>query len=925
MQFTRLPDHLWHPAFLSFSLALMMIGCADDAKLGDDEVGETGDNGDGDGDGDIPNLEPMDPLKGGGGIPPATEDPTKSWPAATTLGNGLVHDSRLNREETLYQRNYLDTDLANGVRWSDFVGSYQDRITVGFRPAQLQARIAAVPTSGVTTKLAIIDDSVYVSDDDANYQTEVETYLFDNVPTERNFANFAPAALGARPVSIDTFAIQNSGKVGYSVAWAYDDTAMPWMIVAGQSTGSMMSKLDELDAEGFRPISIASRWRGQDHEYAAIFVKDGMPSVDCEENLGIDAGTLETEIQTKWAAGFYPIRVTGARGSSLLNALWVRRPPGISVQVRLNLIPETFESEDANWRTRGYHLESVADYEDAEQARKVAVWVRYEPFLRWQGTTFAPNDPTYQSRYAMFHDQAIRTMSFATEVDCSGGQPCPGGTSCYECPDDDTVCFHDDVCVESKFGKLLRPSATLHLFEGDDLVLTRAYTFAPAIYPSTPLNASMRLASVSKSITAAAVVREMAEHSIDLTTPFNTLAGIEGAPAAMDAVTVLDVLRNRGGFTSGAKSYANHTVIDDSIFGTIPIDGTEMFDYVIAGHLGVGGDDNYWDLALYESSQSEEILWYSNPGFSMLGELLRVLSGSSYEGYVTNKLFEPVGLSQTSFSEVGHRVHDHGATLAGLRAYLVNRDHPYHLKPLHQALAQGNCDTLQGWKWDGTTCSALLGCGCTGPDCVHLYESQSSCESDHRSPRFESESLPKPLRGDRSMTWADNVGPLDSAAPDRASRARYSGDFYMGGAPLAAGGWHADGESLGALIRAISQTEVLMPSGVSSELWSPQWWNRKGSPAGNWSYGLGWYIRGNWVAWAGGAEGSMATVLHNRAHDFTVVYLTNTHGNGINEFMDPLMVPSAQTWDTSSVGAAFPCLDDPQTAANECSTLTVPY
>jgi hypothetical protein len=71
----------------------------------------------------------------------------------------------------------------------------------------------------------------------------------------------------------------------------------------------------------------------------------------------------------------------------------------------------------------------------------------------------------------------------------------------------DYPCFHDDACVEADYGQLTRPSATLHIFEGDELVLNRAYTYAPAVYPDTPLNASMKTGSVAKSITATAVLR----------------------------------------------------------------------------------------------------------------------------------------------------------------------------------------------------------------------------------------------------------------------------------------------------------------------------------------------------------------------------------------------------------------------------------
>jgi CubicO group peptidase (beta-lactamase class C family) len=926
MRPAHIPAILWLPVFLSFT-----ISCADDTNAGDDEVaGDTGgddEENEDDEAGEALPPEPVDPLEGGGGIPPQTTDPTRSWLAPTTLGNGLVHDSRRAVDPTHHQRNFGNADLADGVPWSGFVANYDAMTEVGFRPAQVRAEVSATATPG-GTKLEIVDQTIYIADDDANYQTQIETYLFANVPAERNFAAFAPAAQGARPVSIDTFAVEGADvEVGYSVAWVYDDVAMPWMILAGQSAPSMATKLDELAGKGFRPISISSRWRGLANEYAAILVDDGMPSPDWAVTLGLDSAALESKTQTMWQAGFYPIRVTTEHGfAGRVNMLWMRRPPGISVQVRTNLIDDTFATQDAHWRSRGYHLESADHYHDGEASRQLAVWVRYEPYLRWKGTAFAPDDAEYLSRYRMFHDQANRTMSFATQIDCSGGQPCPSGTSCFACPDDDTPCFHDDVCVEPKFRKLLRPSGTLHVFEGEELVLSRAYTFAPAVYAETPIHAPMKLASVSKSITAAAVVREMAEQGLALTSSFNAVAGIQGAPVAMDAVTVLDVLRNLGGFMPNAASYGDHGMIDASVYGTIPIDGEEMLNYAVAGHLGVDGMDNYWDAMIYEKGQTNALLVYSNPGFSMLGELVRVLSGVSYEEYVVGNLLVPLGMNQTVFRDPGHRVLERGVTLTGLRSYLLNADHPYHVKPPQQALAMDDCPPSSlGWVWDGADCTWLWGCECEGPDCGRLYDTEPDCENDHLSPLSELEQLPASRYGDGSTTWSSNVGPLDAQGPDRASRGRYSGDFYMGGAPLAAGGWHADGKSLGILIRALAQSEALMPSSVSSQLWNPQWWNRNGSPAPNWSYGLGWYVRGNWVAWAGGAQGSMATVLHNRAHDFTVVYLTNVRGNGIDEFIDPLMTPMLQAWNTSPVGAVLPCQDDVESPANECSALNPPF
>lgn len=106
--------------------------------------------------------------------------------------------------------------------------------------------------------------------------------------------------------------------------------------------------------------------------------------------------------------------------------------------------------------------------------------------------------------------------------------------------------------------------------------------------------------------------------------------------------------------------------------------------------------------------------------------------------------------------------------------------------------------------------------------------------------------------------------------------------------------------------------------------WNPVWWNLNHSRGPGWSYGLGWWIRGNWVAMAGGSTGSMATVAHNRAHDLTVVHLTNVLGNGLGEFFGPLMDGNG-VWNTSFVGMQWPCIDDLSTPANECTGAAAAY
>jgi hypothetical protein len=133
----------------------------------------------------------------------------------------------------------------------------------------------------------------------------------------------------------------------------------------------------------------------------------------------------------------------------------------------------------------------------------------------------------------------------------------------------------------------------------------------------------------------------------------------------------------------------------------------------------------------------------------------------------------------------------------------------------------------------------------------------------------------------------------------------------------------SDGLSLALLIRTLSRTNTLMSLSVASQLWNTQWWVMTGVPAMGWAYGLGWYVRGNWVAWAGGTSGGMATVLHNQFYDFTVVHLTNVLGNGMGVFANPLMATPQGLWGTSPIGLIFPCTN---VTGNEClASASSPY
>lgn len=277
-------------------------------------------------------------------------------------------------------------------------------------------------------------------------------------------------------------------------------------------------------------------------------------------------------------------------------------------------------------------------------------------------------------------------------------------------------------------------------------------------------------------------------------------------------------------------------MIDNSQWGTIPISGVEMFECAVqSGALNTADMmATYWSLGAYDASQGQGTpIQYSNPSYSMLGELVRIKSGLAYSFYVSLNILAPLGLEDDIYPDRGHRYllgQDH-PPLAAMRSYLINDDHP--------------------------------------------YDPQSS---NPIPPLMGVAAPPSPVTNrltDGSPGWAENTGPIDPLAPPRSAYSSYAGSNFVGGAPLAAGGWHGTGEALGHLIRQLNRTDNIMPANAANTLWSPQWWNQNHFLGLGWSYCLGWYARGNWVAMAGGASGGMAVVLHSRYYDVTIVYMAN--------------------------------------------------
>ena len=182
------------------------------------------------------------------------------------------------------------------------------------------------------------------------------------------------------------------------------------------------------------------------------------------------------------------------------------------------------------------------------------------------------------------------------------------------------------------------PGGALAVTRNGKLVLARGYTFSNdsedrAVEPDS----LFRIASVSKPITAVAVLRLVQDGNLDLSAKVKDLLDL--APASgrspdplLGSITVLHLLQHLGGW-------------DKKRLNFLP----QLHDLGIAEELGVSLPISKADIATFMTGKLLDhapgaTYAYSNYGYNLLGQVIEQVTGESYEAYVNRRVFQPLGV-----------------------------------------------------------------------------------------------------------------------------------------------------------------------------------------------------------------------------------------------------------------------------------------
>ena len=197
-----------------------------------------------------------------------------------------------------------------------------------------------------------------------------------------------------------------------------------------------------------------------------------------------------------------------------------------------------------------------------------------------------------------------------------------------------------DEAVRSLLAEHGVPGASLAVVRDERLVLARGYGWADtaAREPVRPGD-RFRIASVSKPVTAAAVLKLVEEGRLGLDDPAFALLD-DLAPPAGDSVdprirevTVRQLLLHRGGFDRSAG--VDPTLMPGWVARELGVPLPVEVEQVIRVMLGRPLD--------FEPGTRTA---YSNFGYAVLGRVIERVTGRGYEAYVREAVLEPAGATR---------------------------------------------------------------------------------------------------------------------------------------------------------------------------------------------------------------------------------------------------------------------------------------
>ena len=423
---------------------------------------------------------------------------------------------------------------------------------------------------------------------------------------------------GYRLVDVAGYGVQGTAR--YAALW--EKKAGPaWVARHGMTSGQYQSYFNIYVRWGYRLVHVSGYTiRGQDR-YAAIWEKKGGPAWVARHRM--TSAQYQQYFNLYRGLGYRLVQVSGysLNNQARYAAIWEKKG-GPAWIARHGLTSAGYQNAFNAYVRRGYRLKHVSAYTVANVDRYAAI------FERTGGPIWAARhrmtSAGYQGEFNNFYYQGYRLKNISGYA--LGGKAryaaiweAPGGLS-----------WTSRQLIDTRIQNYMQaqgvPGLTVAITHKGRLVFAKGYGNADNVTKMDPTH-RLRVASVSKPITAIAIMKLVQEGQLSLDNtvfgPGSILGNTYGTPpysTRVRTITVEDLLHHISGWTNAGG---------DPMFMNYNLNRWQNVSWVLDNRPVAS-----WPGTSYT---------YLNFGYSVLGRVIEQVTGQSYENYVRTQILNPIG------------------------------------------------------------------------------------------------------------------------------------------------------------------------------------------------------------------------------------------------------------------------------------------
>jgi len=403
-----------------------------------------------------------------------------------------------------------------------------------------------------------------------------------------------------------------------------------WTAKHGLTGAQYQAEFNTLTAQGYRPVLVSGFPSGNQAKYACIFIKENN-APQWTARHGMTSAQYQAEFNLRVGEGYQLADISGytVGGTDYYAAIFEKKAGAPQWKAKHGMTAAQYQAEFDQMSDQGYRLFKVSGYSSGNSARYAAIWQKTggPAFQARHGIVGSQN---YQDEFDRLYYQGYRPVWVnGSTVNNGDNYAC-----IFTCADPFKAA--DMAAVDNLVKAYMQsnavPGLSFAMSRNGKLVLAKTYGMADQEgNEKVAPRHRFRIASVSKPITSATIMRLIQEGKLHLSDkvfgPGALLGTTYGSKAYSDNVKKITVEHLLTHTCGGWGNSSNDPMFQDKTWSVSTLISKTLDNIPLTNAPGANYD-------------------YSNFGYCLLGRIIEKKTGKTYEDYVQQNILSACDISR---------------------------------------------------------------------------------------------------------------------------------------------------------------------------------------------------------------------------------------------------------------------------------------